>query len=118
MRDWMHISNRPPMRRIAEAIEARLGMAPHDLKLRSRLTIIVHPRQEAMAEMHDHGYSHMQIARFFGLKDHTTCIYACKVVRKRTGPFPPLTTKQLAKLARERRYLGLAARALAEWEAA
>lgn len=84
------------MREIAAEVAVRHGLAPADLHQPTRKKHITRPRQEAMWRMRqvrrDDGsqrYSQPQIARFFGLKDHTTVWYAERAVEARMTPEAP-----------------------------
>jgi chromosomal replication initiation ATPase DnaA len=82
MRDWLVIG-RPSMRQIAAAVAQDHGLLVSDLYTLSRQKWLSHPRQEAMARMSWAGFSHTQIVRHFGLKDHTTSLHARRAVEAR-----------------------------------
>lgn len=72
------------MRSVAETVAARHGMTLDDLRANTRQHYIAHRRQEAMAAIYATGlFSNLQIARFFGLKDHTTVIHARQAHERR-----------------------------------
>jgi chromosomal replication initiation ATPase DnaA len=83
--DHTAVSARRSMREIAEEVALRHRLYVHDLKAPTRAVRISHPRQEAMVEMRAEGFSTTQIARFFGMKDHTTVLHAEAAVAKRGG---------------------------------
>lgn len=83
-RDWIFIT-KPRMVDIAERVAAENRMALAELRSDCRLRRVAWPRQNAMAEMHRYGYSHHQIVRFFGLKNHTTSVHAKQAVAERGG---------------------------------
>lgn len=66
------------MAEIAVEVARAHGLTLVDLKSRNRAQRISHPRQEAMAKMHQTGRFRLtQIARFFGV-DHTTVLYGVR----------------------------------------
>jgi chromosomal replication initiator protein len=79
---------RPPgnaMRRICEAVGRRYGVTVEELRGRDRLKLIVDARQEAMwlcrQERWPDGsavFSYPAIGRWFGSRDHTTVMMACR----------------------------------------
>ena len=79
------------MREIATAVAQEHGLTLEELRNPTHARRISWPRQEAMtamrAELQPDGrhsaYSLNQIARFFGMKDHTTVIHACQAVPAR-----------------------------------
>ena len=77
---------------IAEEVASLHGLTVAELKSRTRRRRISHPRQQAMAMMRlqrrpdgSQRYSCRQIANFFGLKDHTTVVYAVRIHQARAG---------------------------------
>lgn len=77
-----------PVKRMAD-IAAEVAQANHltlaELKSRTRAQRISHPRQEAMAKMHQTGrYGLTRIARFFGV-DHTTVLYGVRQYEARAA---------------------------------
>jgi hypothetical protein len=111
-RDWISISGRPTMRQIAAEVADAHGVRPAALYTKVRHRWVVHPRQEAMARMSYAGFSHTQIVRHFGLKDHTTSIHAKQAFEARPPGYrvPPTITTVKAMRAADR--------ALAQQEAA
>lgn len=81
MRDWIWI--RPTMRTLAETIAREHGLTVEELRSPSHSPRYAWPRQEAMAAMHDAGFSNRQAANFFHRKDHTTAVYARQAVAAR-----------------------------------
>lgn len=73
------------MREIATDTATECGLRVADLRGRYVPRPVSHVRQYAMAAMHAEGFSHHQIIRFFGLKDHTTSIWACRAVAERNA---------------------------------
>ena len=72
------------------AVAQAHGLTVQQLRARTRARRIAHPRQEAMALMRAQTrpcgrprFSCLQIARYFGLKNHSTCIHALKAARAR-----------------------------------
>ncbi len=66
------------------------GLTVKELRSRTRSWRIAHPRQAAMALMRAQTrpsgkprFSCLQIARYFGLHNHSTCVHALKVTRAR-----------------------------------
>ena len=71
------------MRDIAAEAALRHQMTVDGLKEKTRRRAVSWPRQEAMAEMKGAGFSHRQIARFFGFDNHTSSVRACRAVAAR-----------------------------------
>ena len=89
---WRGPITPPPksMAAIAAEIAQAHGLTLAQLCASDRRARIVHPRQAAMAAMREvrwsdgrRRYSFPQIARFFGLKDHTTVVYGVKAAALR-----------------------------------
>lgn len=75
------IDSAPSMKTIAERTAAEFGLEAAELKLLGKANYVIWPRQIAMTRMYDTGrFSNTQIARFFGLKNHTTVIHARRTV--------------------------------------
>lgn len=73
------------MREIAQAVAASHGLTVDEMKSPTHAWRICHPRQEAMALMHDTGrYSYPQIGRFFGM-DHTSAIHGDRAHKARAA---------------------------------
>lgn len=84
------VSVRRTMREIADEVAAEFGLTRADLNRPERCFRISRPRQEAIRRcrlvLDDAGrpvFSYPQIARFFGLKDHTTAIHAERAAQAR-----------------------------------
>ncbi len=84
----------PPlsMAEAAQAVARAHGLTVQQLRARTRERRIAHPRQEAMVLMRAQArpcgrprFSCLQIARYFGLKNHSTCVHALKAARARDG---------------------------------
>ncbi len=80
------------MAEAALAVARTHGLTVQQLRARTRERRIAHPRQEAMvlmrAQIRPCGrprFSCLQIARYFGLKNHSTCVHALKAARNRDG---------------------------------
>ena len=78
------------MAEIASLIAHSHGLTAAELRSRTRCWRIVRPRQEAMALMRAQTrpsgrprFSCLQIARYFGLLNHSSCVRALKVIRAR-----------------------------------
>lgn len=69
-----------PRAEIAAEIAARFGLTVAELMEPTRSRRASWPRMVAIAAMRAHGWSHGRCAGFFGLKDHTTSIHACRRV--------------------------------------
>ncbi len=75
----------------AASIVARAhGLTVVELRSRTRSWRIAHPRQTAMALMRAQTrpsgkprFSCLQIARYFGLRNHSTCVHALKAAQFR-----------------------------------
>ena len=80
---WIRPKPTRSMHRIATDIAAREGLTLDDLRQPVRAVHIVQSRQEAMALMHTEGFSHSQIVRFFGFRNHTTSLHASRVFARR-----------------------------------
>ncbi len=82
--------SRLSMAEAAAAIAAAHGLTVRQLRSHTRAHDISHPRQDAMALMRAQTrpcgrprYSCLQIARYFGLKNHSTCVHALKAAAHR-----------------------------------
>ncbi len=80
------------MAEAALAVARTHGLTVQQLRARTRERRIAHPRQEAMVLMRAQTrpcgrprFSCLQIARYFGLKNHSTCVHALKAARNRDG---------------------------------
>jgi chromosomal replication initiator protein len=80
---------------IAEEVAALYGLTVAELRSRTRERRIARPRQHAMTLMRRlrradgaRRYSCRQIANYFGLKDHTTVVYAVRAHERRAGGRP------------------------------
>lgn len=62
------------MREIADAVAPLYGLDAKSMVAAKQKHKLSPARHHAMWEMHERGFSNMQIARFFGLMDHTTVI--------------------------------------------
>lgn len=60
------------MRYTAQIVADKYGLTLGQMKERTLRPAITRPRIEAMAAMHEAGYSHAQSAGFFGLKLHAS----------------------------------------------
>lgn len=83
MRDWIYLGPPRTMRQITMDVAKAHGLRLADIYAPSRQKWVSHPRQEAMARMSWAGFSHPQIVRHFGLKDHTTSWHARRCVEAR-----------------------------------
>lgn len=80
------------MSAIAWGVANKYGMTLEDLKAPTRTFEVSHPRQEAMYLMRlirredgEPRYSFPQIAKFFGMKDHTTVLHGVRSHRRRVA---------------------------------
>ncbi len=71
---------------IAAEVAAKHGLTVAQLRERTSRRVRSWPRQEAMAKCYDAGLTNMQVAMWFGLKNHTTTIHARKRWAERSGP--------------------------------
>jgi len=68
-------THRPRMAEIAERVADLYGLTAQQIRTATLSRKLAPARQHAMWEMHDRGYSNLQIAHFFGLTDHTSVVY-------------------------------------------
>jgi chromosomal replication initiation ATPase DnaA len=80
---------------IAEEIAILYGVSVAELRTPTRERRVARPRQHAMCLMRRQRradgarrYSCQQIANYFGLKDHTTVVYAVRAHERRAGGRP------------------------------
>ena len=78
------------MAEIASLVAQAHGLTVAELRSRTRSWRIARPRQEAMALMRAQTrpsgrprFSCLQIVRYFGLLNHSSCVHALKVIRAR-----------------------------------
>ena len=78
------------MAEIASLVAQAHGLTVTELRSRTRSWRIARPRQEAMALMRAQTrpsggprFSCLQIVRYFGLLNHSSCVHALKVIRAR-----------------------------------
>ena len=76
---------------IQKAVADSFGVKPSDLKSKRRTKTVVLPRQVAMFLCRSvAGSSFPEIGNFFGGKDHSTVIHACKVIEEKKEKDPEL----------------------------
>ena len=78
------------MAEAASIVALEHGLTVAELRSRTRSWRIAHPRQAAMALMRAQTrpsgkprFSYQQIARYFGMHNHSTCVHALRVIRAR-----------------------------------
>jgi chromosomal replication initiator protein len=78
------VTVKPTMAQIASEVAERHGLTVDDLKGHSRVRCYAWPRQEAMWRIRNATNKSLPaIARFFGGRDHTTVLYACRTYERR-----------------------------------
>jgi chromosomal replication initiator protein len=83
---------KPRLEEISRAVARQFGISTLQLRSRRQTRGIVVPRQCAMlAARQLTGQSLQQIGRYFGGRDHTTVIHACRRLRQLLGQDPQLS---------------------------
>lgn len=92
---------KPTMRQIAADVASAHGLRALDLyRVKRHEKWVCHPRQEAMARMSYAGFSHPRIVKHFGLKNHTTSVYAKQEFEKRPeGYRVPMSDRQCRNMS-------------------
>ena len=75
---------RGSMLEIAASVAGKHRLGVKDLKGQNKYRRVAQPRQEAMWEMHQAGYSYPQIGRFLN-RDHTTVMHGVRAHEARMG---------------------------------
>lgn len=76
---------RKTAKEVVEAFCDRTGLTLEDLKGRSLVRAIAHPRQELMSLLRDAGKSTTWIGQYLGGRDHSTVVLGVKAHKKRQG---------------------------------
>jgi chromosomal replication initiator protein len=80
------LDDRPGMIDVAREVAARCDVSVDDLRGPDRSRWATAPRQEAMYLIRKTGrFSLKQIGDFFGGRDHTTVLHACRAHERRAG---------------------------------
>jgi chromosomal replication initiator protein len=83
--------NRPAIERIAEQVSSYYRVEPKKLQSRKRYQNVLLPRQVSMYLARAlTGLSLQQIGAFFGGRDHSTVLHACRKIEERLEQDPPL----------------------------
>jgi chromosomal replication initiator protein len=85
------------MEQIAERVQVETGITVEQMRGQRRTEAIAAARAEAMRRIRQtNRYSARQIGRFFGDRDHTTVIHACRRAeqRRQMGKFPVMSSDQ------------------------
>ncbi len=89
---------------VQKVVAEAFGVKISDLKSKRRTKAVVLPRQVAMYLCRNHaGSSLPEIGNFFGGKDHSTVIHACKVIEEKKEKDPELRAR-IEMLIKQLRY--------------
>jgi chromosomal replication initiation ATPase DnaA len=77
------------MRAIALRHAVKSGVTLAEMRGKGRWQPLAAARQDAMAEMHEAGFSTPQIGHYLGRRDHTTVLHGIAAANSRQSETPP-----------------------------